>query len=65
LRSKIFLLEAMKVKVENNKKEQAFDIFKNIFKNTVKNTVEVKAEINKVENQERQYTVNMQNMKVI
>ena len=56
----------MKVKVESNKKEQVFDIFKNIFKeNTVKNTVEVKAEINKVENQERQYTVNMQNMKVI
>ena len=44
----IFLLEAMKVKVESNKKEQVFDIFKNIFKeNTVKNTVEVKAKINK------------------
>lgn len=43
-----FLLEYMKVKVKRNKKEYAFDIFKNIFKeNTVKNTVEVKAKINK------------------
>lgn len=42
------LLEARKVDVKADKKEQVFDVFKNIFKeNTVKNTVDAKVEINK------------------